>query len=204
MSTQQMNHPANGSRIIVDPIRSPDEVAEVAEYLDGNKRNRTLFLLGVNTNLRAGDLLSLTMGDIDWFMGKLYVKEGKTKKNRDIPLSVDMLEMLVDYCKPDRTYRKDELLFPSSKGGGQISVSSFNNMVKKWCRDCGIRGNHGSHTLRKTWAYMQHNVIKTDMAEISKEMNHSSMSVTFKYLGITEESRRVMYSHFIGKRKEGK
>ena len=204
MSTQAKNHPPAGKCITVDPIRSMDDVAEVAEYLEPHKRNHTMFLLGVNTNLRAGDLLKLTMGDIDWFMGKIHVKEGKTKKNRAIDLSMDMLEMLVAYCNPDRKYRKDELLFPSSKGGGLITVSSFNNMVKKWCRDCDIRGNHGSHTLRKTWAYMQHNVFKTDMAVISQEMNHSSMKVTFRYLGITDEERRVMFSHFIGKRTTGR
>jgi len=197
MSTQAMNHPPKGKCIIVDPIRSLDDVAAIKQYIARSPRNLAMFTLGVNTNLRAGDLLRLTMGDIDWFLGRLHIKEGKTKKNRSIPLSAGVLELLVDYCKPGRQHRKDELLFPSSKGGGPITVSSFNNMVKKWCKDCDLIGNFGSHSLRKTWAYTQHNVFKTDMAEISKAMNHSSMSVTFLYLGIDEAAQAKMYGNFI-------
>jgi integrase len=128
----------------------------------------------------------------------VIIREGKTKKKRNIPLSPEMLTMLVSYCNPDRKHRQDELLFPSGKGGGKIGVSSFNNMVKKWCSDCGIRGNHGSHTLRKTWAYLQYHVFKTDLTTISQQLNHSSMDITYAYLGITPDVVRAAYSNFIG------
>ena len=198
MTPQQLNHPKKGSLITVEPIRSLADVAEVCDYLRRSPRNLVAFTLGVNTNLRAGDLLSLTMGDIDWFMGCVTIREEKTGKKRNIPLSPEMLTMLVGYCNPDRTYRQDELLFPSGKGAGQITVSSFNNMVKKWCKDCGLRGNFGSHTLRKTWAYLQYTVFKTDLATISQQLNHSSMNVTYAYLGITPEAVRAVYNNFIG------
>lgn len=197
MTPQQMNHPKKGSIIAVEPIRSLAEVDRVKDYLRRNKRNLTVFTLGVNTNLRAGDLLGLTMGDIDWFMGCVVIREGKTKKKRNIHLSQDMLSMLVSYCNPDRKYRQDELLFPSSKGGGKIGVSAFSNMVKKWCGDCTLRGNHGSHTLRKTWAYLQYTVFKTDLATISQQLNHSNMNVTYAYLGITPDHVKAVYNNFI-------
>jgi integrase len=195
MTTQASNHPTANSIIAVSPIRSLEDVAAVKSVLTG--RNLVMFTLGVNTNLRASDLLSLTMGNVDFQRGEMVLREKKTSKKRHIPLSVPVMIMLTEYCKPERRYDPTELLFTSNKGGGQIGVSALNHMVKKWCDTVGLSGNFGSHTLRKTWAYLQYKVFGMDLAHVSEQLNHSSMNTTYRYLGITRDDVKALYANFI-------
>lgn len=186
---QSANHPKKGSTIVVEPLRTLEDVAKVKAKLSG--RNLVLFTMGVNTNLRAGDLLSLRVSDIDWVTGEIVLREQKTDKRRHIAISPGVMSLLRDY-RP-----ADGLLFPSGKGGGEMSVSTLNNMVKMWCFRAGIRGNFGSHTMRKTWAYIQYKVFGTSLELISRELNHSSMRTTYAYLGIMPEDVKQAYMNEI-------
>jgi len=54
---------------------------------------------------------------------------------------------------PDR--RPSAPLFCSKKTGEALTVAAVHKMVKRWCRAVGLKGNYGSHTMRKTWGYHQ-------------------------------------------------
>ncbi len=56
------NHPEKGSSIKVEPIRELRDIRSIKKLLADNPRNLCLFTLGINTNLRASDLLSITVG----------------------------------------------------------------------------------------------------------------------------------------------
>ena len=187
-TTQSRNHPQKGSVIIIEPLRSLEDVKKVEGVLAKHPRNLALFKLGVNSNLRASDLLALKNSDIDWQRGEIRLREKKTGKTRHIALSAGVLTRLVAIKG-----EPDEYLFRSAKGGGMITVSALNNMVKLWCFRAGIKGNFGSHTLRKTWATIQYSVFKQDLAMVSQELNHANMATTYRYLGIIPAKVREMY-----------
>ena len=59
-------------------------------------------------------------------------------------------------------------------------------------RSMGIKEKIGTHTLRKTFGY--HAYIKTkNIALIQKLLNHSSPSVTLRYIGITQDDLDNVY-----------
>ncbi|MCI0714383.1 MAG: tyrosine-type recombinase/integrase [Chloroflexi bacterium] len=52
--------------------------------------------------------------------------------------------------------------------------------------DVGLRGNYGTHTLRKTWGYhTRKNGV--ELALIMYKLNHNSLAYTKRYLGITDD-----------------
>ena len=57
---QAQNHPKKGSSIKVEPIRSLRHARTVKKLLATNPRDYCLYVLGVNSALRAGELLSIT------------------------------------------------------------------------------------------------------------------------------------------------
>lgn len=59
-------------------------------------------------------------------------------------------------------------------------------MIAKWCKEAGLNSHFGGHTLRKTWAY-QGRLKAVPLEIIQHKLNHTSLSVTKKYLGITDD-----------------
>jgi hypothetical protein len=58
------NHPKKGSSIKVEPIKKLKDIRSIKKLLADHPRNLCLFTIGINTNLRASDLFSLTVGQV--------------------------------------------------------------------------------------------------------------------------------------------
>jgi integrase len=189
---QSQNHPQPGSIIAADPLRTFDQVKEVKEYLGRHSvRDLAMFTFGVNTNLRASDIVRVTVGDVH--SGSLTIREQKTGKVRRIGLNDTVMAAL----QPLRGRESSAPLFASAKGGGFLTVSALSRMVKWWCEDCGFKGNFSAHTMRKTWAFFQYFHFGTDIVRISDQLNHSSVAMTYRYLGITPREVSEMYAREI-------
>jgi len=76
---------------------------------------------------------------------------------------------------------------------GPLTVPSVNRLVKGWCREINLKGNYGSHTLRKTWGYHQRVTFGRGLPELMVCFNHSSQRQTLDYLGIQPEEIRSIY-----------
>lgn len=186
------NHPAKGSTIVIEPLRSLEDVAKVCKVLKDQPRNLALFALGVSSNLRASDLLKLRANDIDWQKCEIILREKKTSKRRHIAIPPNVMSYLSAIRGADDAY-----LFGNSRTGEQMTVEALNALVKKWTFRAGIPGHFGSHTLRKTWAFCQYRIFKMDLADVSEQLNHSNMNTTYRYLGIMPAKIRAMYMNEI-------
>lgn len=67
--------------------------------------------------------------------------------------------------------------------------------MNKAARMVGIKGKIGTHTLRKTFGchfYQQYN----DIVMLQKIFNHSTPSITLRYIGIEQEDIDEVYRNF--------
>lgn len=187
-------HPKKGSTVWIDPLKSIEEVQAIKQAIQTRNqhcaRDLACFTLGVNTNLRASDLLALTPEHVDWLESRLMLKESKTGKTRHIPLNPQIMSLL--YPLAGGRY-----LFPSEKGGEPLSMSSWNNKIKLWAFRAGLTGNYGARTIRKTWARLQYEVFKTPIVLISQELNHTNLRETYRYIGVSPEEVQAVYRNFI-------
>lgn len=190
---QAENHPKKGSTIKVRPITEPRKIKAIKKLLADDSRNLALFTVGINTNLRASDLREIRVSDVR-HLGEgdsLELKEKKTKKRRRITLNKASVEAIQSLLR-DNTYQDADFLFRSQRGTQAISVSSINRLVKGWCDDVGLKGNYGSHTLRKTWGYHQR-LAGTDIPTLMAMFNHSTQKQTLDYLCIQDEEIQDAY-----------
>ena len=74
----------------------------------------------------------------------------------------------------------------------------MNNKVKRWTSDINLKGNYGAHTLRKTWGYVQRTVYGVGFELICKRFNHSSPSITMRYLGIEDKEVQDLLMNEVG------
>jgi integrase len=182
------NHPQKGSRIAVQPIRDIKDIESIKKLLSGNTRDLLLFTMGINNGLRCGDLLKLKVRDVQDLKPceTLTVREQKTGKDNILMINKTthkILKQFLNEMKPD----DDQYLFKSRKGCGHLTVGSVNAMVKEWCRSINIKGNYGTHSLRKTFGYIQRKKYGVGWEILCKRFNHSSPAVTMRYLGIEDK-----------------
>lgn len=194
MESRNPNHPKKGDQIKVDPIKSVKDIQAIKKMLKNEKpRDYCLFVLGINTNLRASDLLSITVDQVrDLKAGEeLVLKEKKTGKARRITLNESAVEAVQHWIKNNVTLEDDDQLFKSQRG--TLTVQSVNRLVKTWCKDINLRGNYGSHTLRKTFGYHQRVQLNTSIPELMVMFNHSTQRQTLDYLCIQADEIKTAY-----------
>ncbi len=80
------NHPKKGSTIKVEPIRRLKDIETIKKLLSDRFRDLALFTIGINTNLRASDLLNLKVAQVRNLKpnDEIEIKEKKTGKARRI------------------------------------------------------------------------------------------------------------------------
>lgn len=196
--TQAQNHPKPGSSIKVEPIRDPAAIAAIKDRLRRQDlRNYCLFTLGINTAYRAGELLSLRIGQVAHLRcgDVLEIKQSKTKANRAITLNGKAVEA-IQYWLAQHPMRDDPgaPLFLSQRSNREIGVSPLNRLVKRWCAEAGLQGNFGSHTLRKTWGYHQRTRNDAPVPLLMTAYGHASQAQTLSYLHIQAHEVSDLYT----------
>ena len=197
--SQSENHPQKGSSIRVDPIRDIKDIKLIKRILQDKPRDLALFVIGVNTNLRASDLLKIRVGDVFGLHPGEYftLREKKTGKLRSITINKAVFDAIRELLATMPGAKENELLFQSRKvnssRGGMLTVSYLNSLVKSWCREINLRGNYGAHSLRKTFGYIHRTVFGTDLPTLMEMFNHSSQRQTLTYLGIQPREIKDAY-----------
>jgi integrase len=188
-----------GTSIRVDPIRDPKDIRLIKKILSDHPRDFALFVLGINTNLRASDLLRIRIGDVRYLKPGEYftLREKKTAKLRSVTVNKAVFDAIHALLVSMSSVLDTEYLFQSRKkqsaSGGMLTVSYVNSLVKGWCREINLRGNYGAHTLRKTFGYVHRTVFGTDIPTLMEMFNHSSQRQTLTYLGIQPSEIKDAY-----------
>jgi integrase len=193
---QNPNHPPRGSRIKVEPIRTKKAIEVIKSSLRQNPRDLCLFTLGINTAFRAGELLSIRVGQVRHLQvgDGLDLKQSKTSTYRMVTLNRTAVEAIRYYFRQDQhllAAEDDSYLF-YSRFGDVLTVPSLTRKVKGWCADIGLKGNYGSHTMRKTWGVWQYKRGKP-IPLLMAAFGHATQKQTLDYLCIQAEDVAELY-----------
>ncbi|HFJ9454159.1 tyrosine-type recombinase/integrase [Bacillus tropicus] len=175
----------------VQPIRSKEQIADMKWALKRHcsERDYILFLVGLNTGLRVGDLLKLKVSDVRK-KKKVLIKEGKTKKARQLNLS-NIYDEIQEYIRTVDS----EWLFPSRKGDKAITTTQAYRQLQKAADMAGLE-SVGTHTMRKSFGYWFYKQTK-DVAKLQNILNHSHPQITLTYIGITAEEIEEDLDNFV-------
>ena len=179
------------------PITTTEKVLDMQDYLKYyNYRNYVLFLGGVTTGYRAGELVKLKVRDIKEAIRRkeFTILEGKKKNSKNIreknrkPRSVELIpgveKILKEYIKDKKDY---EYIFQSRKGTNKhIGVQAVSNILKKAGEYFGLH-DITAHSMRKTYAYKLYIESGRDIVLVKELLGHSSIEETKKYIGLDRE-----------------
>lgn len=170
----------------VQPIKDIEKIeCFKVESMRQSYRDYMIVLFGFNTGLRIGDILPLKVSDVR-DRTHITLTEQKTRKSKRISI----LSIRTEIDKYIKGMEDNDYLFPSrqvnSKGEKvNITVTQAYRALKKIADKCGIE-DFGTHSLRKSFGY--HYYQKTnDLVMLAEIFNHSSLAITRRYIGITQE-----------------
>lgn len=181
----------------VQPIRDKEKIEEMKEELKkSGTRNYLIFNTGINTGLRISDLINLNYNDVrdkNGFMkSHITILEKKTKKIKKFPICNNLYTELELYT---RNMKLGEYLFKSQVGVNKpITTTQAYRILVSAAAKIGL-SEIGTHTMRKTfgyWHYQQYH----DVALLQIIFNHSSPSITLRYIGISQDEIDNSYQNF--------
>jgi len=181
----------------VEPIRDRKKIAQIKNQLRGQRRHRDLllFVVGINTALRISDLLGL---QVEHFLDnhqqikrRFWIKEQKRGKRQEVVVNASIRDALEEYLAayPEVFGDQNNFIFFNTKDNNfmePIKRGQAWKIVATICKQVGLHGNFGTHSLRKTWGYHAR-MEGVDLALIMHKLNHESIAYTKRYLGITDD-----------------
>jgi site-specific recombinase XerD len=112
-----------------------------------NLRDYAIIMTFLQTGIRLSELAALTLEEIDLENRLLTVRQGKGKRDRQIPLVEDEVKALRNYLRhrASELILDDEILF-LAKNGTSLNVSSVKYIVAKYVKRAGIRKRVSVHS----------------------------------------------------------
>jgi site-specific recombinase XerD len=188
----------------VTPFLLPDEVECVLSRTDRStprgRRDYAILLLLARLGLRAGEVVTLELGDILWRTGELIIR-GKGRIQGRLPLLSDIGEALALYLSQDRgtSLSRQVFLRMFAPRVGLTGPAAVGHIVRKALARACLRPSRGAaHLFRHSLAtrMIRHGA---SIAEISEVLRHRSQSSTAIYAKVDFESLRDVARPWPGK-----
>lgn len=201
----------------VYPIKTVPEINSIIKALNNhianattvyNKqrwyRNKMLFIIGINLGIRGSDLCELKWSNFFYddmtFRDGCKIKPIKTKRtDKYVTLFFNdaIKNVILEYTYQYPIKNLDEYMFVTTKGN-HIDRATVGKMVKQLAKECGIKYNVNSHSLRKTYGYhVWHNAKDKGeaLSVLQYIFGHCSQRDTMRYIGITDENVNYVFQN---------
>jgi len=158
------------------------------------ERDKAIVLFLFDTGVRASELCSIDVNDIDLELGEILIRHGKGQKQRFVYIGQKAQAQLEQYFATERKHHKaKEPLFLRERAPGRLTYHGLKQLLRRLKDATGI--NCHAHTFRRTFAI---NCLRNgmDIYMLAKLMGHTDIIVLRAYLQITEDDLRAAHRQF--------
>ena len=172
-------------------VLSQEEVSQILR-VTRNLKHKCMLSMIYACGLRRGELLALKPADIDSNRELLIIRMAKGNRDRIVPLSKSLIELLRNYY---RDYRPKVWLFEGARKGEQYDERSLQMVLKKSINLANIKKNVTLHWLRHSYATHLHER-GVDIHMIQLLLGHKSTRTTEIYTHVSKKSIQLIRSPF--------
>ncbi len=146
------------------------------------RRNHAILLLLARLGVRAGEVVGLSLDDIDWSTAQITIR-GKGGKSAQLPLAADVGAALAAYLRHDRPRSATRSVFLRHRAPvvGFGNSSTISSLVRRALKHAGVESAHtGAHVLRHSLAT---SLLRQggSLDEIGELLRHQSPNTTAIY-----------------------
>ena len=167
----------------------PKEVWAIRARLQGeiHAREVALFDLGIDSKLRACDLVKLRVRDVchgERVASRATVLQKKTQRPVQFEISAATREAVEAWIR-NAGLRPDDYLFPSRvRRSPHLGTRQYARILDGWVSSVGLDpAGYGTHSMRRTKASLIYRRTKNLWA-VQLLLGHSKLESTVRYLGI--------------------
>jgi site-specific recombinase XerD len=170
-------------------VLSPEEVARLLNAAPGLKYQAALSV-AYGAGLRAAEVVSLKIGDIDSKRMVIRVEQGKGRKDRYVMLSPHLLDLLRAWWK---AARPQGWLFPGQNRVNPLTTRQLNRACHAAAQMAEIDKRVSLHTLRHSFAthLLEQNI---DIRVIQVLLGHAKLDTTALYTRVATKTIREIMS----------
>ncbi|MCC7123083.1 MAG: tyrosine-type recombinase/integrase [Gammaproteobacteria bacterium] len=155
--------------------------------MDNRARELALFDLGIDSKLRACDLVKLRVRDVchgDRVASRATVLQQKTQRPVQFEISPATREALENWLRNARL-RSEDYLFPSRvRRSPHLGTRQYARIVDGWVLSVGLDpADYGTHSMRRTKASLIYRRTK-NLRAVQLLLGHAKLESTVRYLGI--------------------
>jgi site-specific recombinase XerD len=154
-----------------------------------NIKHRAILMTCYGAGLRVSEAVQLKVSDIDSSRMLIHVRQGKRRKDRLVPLSRTLLELLRVYC---RAVRPRDWLFPG-RYGQHLSIRAVQYVCQRARRAAGIKKRLTVHSLRHGFATHLLDA-GTNLRTIQVLLGHASIQTTAIYTHVSTRELATVQS----------
>jgi len=170
-------------------VLSSEEVARLLQAAPGLKY-RAALSVAYGAGLRASEVISLKVSDIDSTRMVIRVEQGKGRKDRYVMLSAHLLELLRAYWK---AAQPQGWLFPGQNRVNPLTTRQLNRACHFAAQAAGIDKRVSLHTLRHSFATHLLEQ-KVDIRVIQVLLGHKKLDTTALYSQVATRTIREVKS----------
>jgi len=162
-------------------------MAQALRHGEKGIRDRAILEVLYSTGIRRGELVHLKIYDVDLKNGSLFVREGKGKKDRYVPLgsrAIQWIRRYVEDVRPELVIEPDDGYLFLHEFGEPFEKNRLSDLVKKYLRTAGIDKLGSCHLFRHAMAtQMLEN--GADIRFIQAILGHAQLTTTEIYTHVT-------------------
>jgi integrase len=154
------------------------------------KRELALFDLGIDSKLRACDLLKLKVRDLchgERVAARAIGVQQKTSRPVQFEITESTQSALADWISLSGL-ASDDFLFPSRvHASPHLSIRQYARIVDSWVEEIGLDPTaYGTHSIRRTKPSLIYRRTK-NLRAVQLLLGHTKLESTVRYLGIEVE-----------------
>ncbi len=150
-------------------------------------RDLALFDLGIDSKLRACDLVRLKVSDIchgDRVAARAIVMQQKTSRPVQFEITESTREAVAAWIKEARLRLEDYLFRSRLHESPHLGTRQYARVVDSWVEEIGLDpANYGTHSMRRTKASLIYRRTK-NLRAVQLLLGHTKLESTVRYLGI--------------------
>jgi len=157
-------------------------------------RDRAILETLYSTGLRRMELLSLDLADLQQERRLLFVREGKGRKDRVVPIgqrALGWIDRYLEEVRPRFTRIRDSRALFVTDRGARIRPSRLTDRLHRYIQDSGVAKPGAVHIFRHTMATLMHDG-GADIRDLQEILGHARLETTQRYTHVSiERLKRV-------------